>query len=187
MSMLVGQEAPMTDQNFERGESYDWAEHETSNKKMRDAASEAFDKAADTARDAGKKAKYAAADAASTMTDRVMGILNEQLAGGADAVGVFASSMRHAADDLDEERPALASLVRGFAHTVDNYSDNLEGKTVEELTKTASDFTRRQPAIVFGMAAIAGFFAFRTYKNAQSVSSPPIQPSHHHPTDESHG
>ena len=51
MSMLVGQEAPMTDQNFERGESYDWAEHETSNKKMRDAASEAFDKAADTARD----------------------------------------------------------------------------------------------------------------------------------------
>ncbi len=102
----------MTDQNFERGESYDWAEHETSNKKMRDAASEAFDKAADTARDAGKKAKHAAADAASTMTDHVMGILNEQLAAGADAVGVFASSMRHAADDLDEESPALASLVR---------------------------------------------------------------------------
>ena len=33
--------------------------------------------------------------------------------------------------DLDEESPALASLARGFAHTVDNYADNLEGKTVE--------------------------------------------------------
>jgi hypothetical protein len=30
--------------------------------------------------------------------------------------------------------------------------------------------------LVFGLAAVAGFFAFRTFKNAQSISSPPIQP-----------
>ena len=38
-------------------------------------------------------------------------------------------------------------------------------------------------AAVFGLAALAGFFAFRTFKNAQSVSAPPIQPTYNHQTD----
>jgi hypothetical protein len=60
---------------------------------------------------------------------------------------------------------------------VDGYANRLENQTVEQLTKTASDYTRQQPALVFGLAAVAGFFAFRTFKNTQSVSSPPIQPT----------
>ena len=81
----------------------------------------------------------------------------------------------------------LRSLVRGFAHNVDNYADNLEDQTVEQLAQSASDFTRRQPALVFGLAAIAGFFAFRTFKSARTVSSPPIQPSAHRPSEYGHG
>jgi hypothetical protein len=65
----------------------------------------------------------------------------------------------------------------------------MENQTVDQLTKSASDYTRRQPALVFGLAALAGFFAFRTFKNAQSVSAPPIQPTdvHHSGFDQSHG
>jgi hypothetical protein len=88
--------------------------------------------------------------------------------------------MRVAADDLSRESPLLAGMVRTFAGNVDGYADRLENQTVEQLTKTASDYTRRQPALVFGLAAVAGFFAFRTFKNAQSVSSPPIQPTDQH-------
>jgi hypothetical protein len=69
-----------------------------------------------------------------------------------------------------------ADLVRSFATRVDGYAEGLQDQTVDQLARAASDYTRRQPALVFGLAALAGFFAFRTMKSAQSVTSPPIQP-----------
>ena len=143
-------------------------------------ADDAFSKASDMARDAGARAKRAAADTASSMSDSVMGLLNEQVGTGAKSAGRLADAMRVAANDLSRESPLLAGVVRTFAGNVDGYADRLENQTVEQLTKTASDYTRRQPALVFGLAAVAGFFAFRTFKNAQSVSSPPIQPTDQH-------
>ncbi|MGA8394132.1 MAG: hypothetical protein WB752_00600, partial [Pseudolabrys sp.] len=56
-------------------------EHTQRNKNMRDAASETFSKASETARDAGEKAKRVAAEAASTMSEHVMGLLNESVSG----------------------------------------------------------------------------------------------------------
>lgn len=170
----------MTNQSFEDTPSHDFSEHEARNEKFRDATGEAFSKASDTARDAAAKAKSAAADAASTVSDHVMGLLNDQIGVGAQSANHFASSMRVAADDLEQESPMLAGLVRGFAHNVDHYADRLEDQTVEQLVKSASDLTRRQPALVFGLAALAGFFAFRTFKTASdsSMSSPSIQPAH---------
>lgn len=178
----------MTDKDFQGAESPTSQGSKKETKKMRDAASEAFSKASDMARDAGEKAKRAAADTASTMSDNVRGILNEQLGAGVNKAGKFASSMRLAADDLEQQESVLlADLVRGFAQNVDNYADNFDGQTVEQLAQSASDFTRRQPALVFGLAAIAGFFAFRTFKNARSISSPSIQPTEHHSSGHGHG
>jgi len=143
-------------------------------------AGDAFSKASDMARDAGARAKRAAAETASSVTDSVMDLLKEQLGTGAASAGRLADAMRVAAGDLSRESPLLAGVVRTFAGNVDSYANRLENQTVEQLTKTASDYTRRQPALVFGLAAVAGFFAFRTFKNAQSVSSPPIQPTDQH-------
>lgn len=178
----------MNNQNFEDAESPASRERTKSNK-IRDAAGEAFSKASDAARDAGDKAKRAAADAASSMSDQVMGLLNDQLDVGARSANRFAGSMRVAADDLGHENPMLAGLVRGFAHNVGHYADRLEDQTVEQLAKSASALTRRQPALMFGLAALAGFFAFRTFKStgASSVASPPIQPTHSHPAGDNHG
>lgn len=169
----------MTNQSFEDAPSSDFSEHEARNKKFREATGDAFSKASDTARDAAEKAKRAASDAASSVSDHVMGLLNDQIGVGAQSANHFAGSMRIAADDLEPESPVLAGLVRGFAHNVDHYADRLEDQTVEQLVKSASDLTRRQPALVFGLAALAGFFAYRTFKTVSdsSVSSPPIQPA----------
>jgi hypothetical protein len=123
------------------------------------------------------------------MTDSVVGLLNEQIGAGADSAGRLANAMRLAADDLSKESPVLAGVVRTAAGNVGQYASRMENQTVDQLTKSASDYTRRQPALVFGLAALAGFFAFRTFKNAQSVSAPPIQPTdvHHSGFDQSHG
>ena len=169
----------MANHGFENTPSPDFSEHEARNKKFREASGDSFSKASDTARDAAEKAKRAAGDAASSVSDHVMGLLNDQIGVGAQSANHFAGSMRIAADDLERESPMLAGLVRGFAHNVDHYADRFEDQTVEQLVKSASDLTRRQPALVFGLAALAGFFAYRTFKNASdsSVSSPPIQPA----------
>jgi hypothetical protein len=151
-------------------------QHDARNKDFRDTAKEALHKVADKARDAGEQARRATAGARSTISDQVMDMLNEQLGSGAQSASRFASSMKLAANDLARESPALAGLVSGLADNVASYADRLEGKTVTQLSQSASDFTRRQPALTMGLAAIAGFFAFRTFKNAGSMSSPPIQP-----------
>jgi len=174
--MLVRQEADMINEKPEGADPVESDQHQSRNKDFRDTTKEALHKVADKARDAGEQARRATAGATSTISDHVMDILNEQLGSGAQSASRFASSMQLAADDLARESPVLAGLVRGFAHNIDSYADRLEGQTVEQLSHSASDFTRRQPALTMGLAAIAGFVVFRTFKNAGSMSSPPIQP-----------
>jgi hypothetical protein len=122
------------------------------------------------------------------MSDHVMGLLNDQIGLGAQSANRFASSMRLAANDLEQENPMLAGLVKAVAHNVDRYADRLEHQTVEQLAKSASALIRRQPALMFGLAALAGFFAFRTFKSAsdRSVSSPPIQPGPYRSAGDNH-
>jgi hypothetical protein len=64
-----------------------------------------------------------------------------------------------------------------LADKVEGYAEDFQDQTVDHLIRSASDFTRRQPALVFGLAAVAGFFIFRTMKSAQATASPPIQPT----------
>jgi hypothetical protein len=103
-------------------------------------------------------------------------LLDRQLGAGIGSAHHFASSMKLAAADLDQESPLLAGLVRNFADKVDDYAEDFQGQTVEEITQTASDFARRQPALVFGLAALAGFVLFRAMKSAPDLEAPPIQP-----------
>ena len=143
----------------------------------KDAAKQAYSKASEMTGDLGDAAKQMASETASTMTGTVKEMLDRQIGSGAAIAGQFASSMRLAATDLDRETPMMGGLVRNFANTVDQYGAGLENQTVDQLVRTASDFTRRQPALVLGLAAVAGFFMFRTFKNTQtSVASPSIQP-----------
>jgi hypothetical protein len=57
--------------------------------------------------------------------------------------------MRVAANDLSRESPLLPA-ARTLLN-VDGYADR-ENQTAEQLTKTASTTTRRQPVLVFGLA-----------------------------------
>jgi hypothetical protein len=154
--------------------------------KVKDTANEAYAKASDMAREAGAKAKQAASDTATTITDQVKDMIDRQIGSGANVANQFASSVRVAADDLDAQSPMLAGLVRNFAGKVEGYAEDLQGQTVDHLTRAATDFTRKQPALVFGLAALAGFFMFRTMKSAQGTASPPIQPMQEN-ADQSYG
>jgi ABC-type transporter Mla subunit MlaD len=130
----------------------------------------------DAAQYATEKAKQSAFDAAGTVTHQVKGLLDGQVASGADMIGHLAKSTRRAADELDRDAPQLAGLVRGAADQIDGLAGNMRDQTVDELLRTASDFTRRKPALVFGLASLAGFFVFRVLKSAASGASTSSHP-----------
>jgi hypothetical protein len=90
---------------------------------------------------------------------------------GADMVDHVVDSARIAAENLEQETPQLAGLVRSVADRAEEFSQDLRGQTVEDLIKKASDFTRKQPALVFGLASLAGFLAFRVLKSRPAEES----------------
>ena len=135
---------------------------------VRAKAGEAISKVTDAAQQAGSQAKDAAASLASDASQKAKGFLNMQVSSGSDLAGHVARSVRCAADNLDPNAPQLAGLARGAAERLDQFSRDIRGQTVEDMVRTASEFTRRQPALVFGLASLAGFLAFRVLK-----SSPP--------------
>jgi|EndMetStandDraft_8_1072994.scaffolds.fasta_scaffold458045_2 hypothetical protein len=131
---------------------------------MRAKAEDAVAKLTDVAQQAGNQAKQTASSMAADATQGAKGFLNSQVAVGADLAGHVAESVRSAADKLASDAPQIAGLVRGAADGVERFSRDLRDQSVEDLWRSASDFTRKQPALVFGLASLAGFLLFRVLK-----------------------
>src|SRR4029450_12883748 len=110
-----------------------------------------------------------------TVTEQVKQLLDRQVDSGADMMGHVAEAVKRAAQELDRDAPQVAGMVRTAGGQMNGYADGLRHQSAEQLMRGASDFTRRQPAVVFGLAALAGFFVLRTLKSSPSVASPPIQ------------
>jgi hypothetical protein len=144
---------------------------------MPEQGSDTLSQVSDGAQSATSTAKKAASEAASTITGQLKGLLDTQLASGAEMVGHLGSSAKRAAGDLDRNAPQLAELVRGVADRIEGYADDMRDQSVDQLLRSASNFTRRQPALVFGLAALAGFFAFRTIKSTPQPVGRPGAPS----------
>jgi len=108
--------------------------------------------------------------AAPTLTSQVQGVLDQQITRGANVMMNVASAARRAADEIQPEAPQIAGLVRGSADWLDQYSHDLQDQSAQEIYRNAAEFTRRQPAVVFGVAALAGFFALRVLRSSETSS-----------------
>lgn len=140
-------------------------------------AKDTISAAASLAGQAAETAKDALSETTATLTGEMKQLLDRQVGSGAKVLGTVARSTRRVADELEQESPQVAGLVRTLGHRVDRFADDLEGQSADQILRTVSDFTRRQPALVFGLAAIAGFFVLRTLKSAPPASAPSIAPS----------
>jgi len=149
---------------------------ESAVKTAKDAAKDAFSTASSVAGQAAEGIREAASETAATVTSEIKQLLDRQVDGGAQMLGNVARSAKRAAEDLDRDSPQVAGLVRAFASRVDGYANNLRDQSFDQIVKTAADVTRQQPALVFGLAAVAGFVALRALKSSPPMSAPSIQP-----------
>jgi hypothetical protein len=99
------------------------------------------------------------------------GLLSEKVTSGAELVGQVAGSARRAADDLERKSPQISGLLRDASILMEEFSRTLHAKSVDELVETASIYARRQPAMLFGAAAVAGFALFRLLKAGSEEGS----------------
>ena len=137
---------------------------DTGSSDIRSKAGDAVTKLANVAQSAGVQAKATATSLASEANEKAKGMMNEQVAAGAAWVGHLAEATKAAAENLRPNAPQFSGLVRDAATKVENFSRNLQNQSIEDLYRSGSDFTRRQPALVFGSAALFGFFISRLLK-----------------------
>jgi ElaB/YqjD/DUF883 family membrane-anchored ribosome-binding protein len=129
------------------------------------------DSAQQTAQQAAEGLTKTASSLASDTRDRMKALLSEKVASGAEFVGQVAGSTRRTADDLERNSPQISGLLRDASAQMDEFSRTLHAKSVDELVEMASRYARRQPAILFGAAAVAGFALFRLLKTGSEEGS----------------
>jgi ElaB/YqjD/DUF883 family membrane-anchored ribosome-binding protein len=137
---------------------------------LRNNAADAMGKISDVAQQAMGEAKKSASSLASAATERAKSAAQERISEGADLLGQVAASIRTAARDLDPNAPQIAGFVHEAADRMEEFSHDMRTKTVDEMIETASDFARRQPALLFAAAAACGFLLFRIVKSVPSTS-----------------
>jgi ABC-type transporter Mla subunit MlaD len=150
------------------GSSASGSERDSRTQSITDQANQAMSKLTEAAQQAGSQAKEAVTSLSSQATSTVKDALNQQVNAGADLASHVAESVKRAADNLDQNVPQLAGLARGAAEKIEALSTEARNKSVDELFQNASDFARRQPALVFGAAAVFGFALFRVLKAGAS-------------------
>ena len=128
------------------------------------------DTAQQTAQQAAEGLRQTASSLASDTRERMKGLLGEKLASGAELVGQVASSTRRTADELERNSPQFSGVLRDASTRMEEFSRTLHAKSVDELVETATSYARRQPAMLFGAAAVAGFALFRLFKAADEGS-----------------
>jgi ElaB/YqjD/DUF883 family membrane-anchored ribosome-binding protein len=138
---------------------------------LRSKTSESGSRLANAAQQTVEEAKRATTSVAAEANERVQGLLDQQVAAGAEVISDVAKSVRAAADSLDERVPQLANAARSASDQIEAFSRDIRQQSAAELATTLAQFARRRPAVVFGIAAGLGFVAFRLLNAADSRQS----------------
>jgi hypothetical protein len=108
-------------------------------------------------------------DEASSIAGRAKDAVSERAHEGKETVASgmsdFAAAVRKASDELGERDQSMAAnLVREMASGLEDASRAIHGRTVGDLTRSMSDFARRQPAAFLLGATVAGIALGRFVK-----------------------
>jgi hypothetical protein len=98
---------------------------------------------------------------------------------GADAIRHVAHAIGSAAAELDSQSPMVARTVRETARQVEGLSDNLSGRSVNELIHSAAELARAQPALFIGGSGVAGFALARFLMSSSPQQLSAREDPHH--------
>jgi hypothetical protein len=111
-------------------------------------------------------AKETVQEIAEPLKEKALEVAKEQKDVGADQLKLLARAMQGASKAVADEVPQFASYVKKLSGTLERTSDSIREKELDELGETLSDFAKRNPALVFGGALLAGLTFSRFLKSS---------------------
>jgi hypothetical protein len=102
-------------------------------------------------------------DKANSIAEKAKLAAENQKKAGADQLGRMAEAVHRAGDALLEELPGTAAYAEEAARSLERTAMSVRERSIDDLLRDGSEFARREPALVFAGAALAGFALSRFF------------------------
>jgi hypothetical protein len=110
--------------------------------------------------------KDKALEIAEPLKDKALEVAKEQKDAGADQLRLLARAIRSASEAVQPDVPRVANYMKSLSGKLDRASSDIRESELDELGRSASDFAKRNPALVFGGAMLAGLALSRFLKSS---------------------
>lgn len=110
---------------------------------------------------ASREVRHQAHEITATAVEQADQYAARQKEAGAEHVANLARAVNRAAGELEGTSPEPARYARQAASSVDSFSSRLRQRSVQELVADVDDFVRREPALFFAGAVMAGIVVSR--------------------------
>ncbi|HVT55322.1 MAG TPA: hypothetical protein VHD34_04655 [Xanthobacteraceae bacterium] len=104
------------------------------------------------------------------VTQEAKQFAEQQKNAGVERVDKVADAMHDAAHELDRQVPQASEYIHKAASRLEDAATAVRERSIDDLAGQVGDFARRQPAIFFGGALLAGL-AFSRFLKSSSNSS----------------
>ncbi len=122
-----------------------------------------------------KDVKAAIGEMAEPLKEKAEQVAEDQKLVGTGHMRTLASAVHGAGRQLEDGMPKIAKAVHGVAQQIEQTADDLRNRSMDDLFEGFDRYARRQPALVFGGALMAGFVLTRFLKS--SAKPTPMQPN----------
>lgn len=103
--------------------------------------------------------------AVSTLTSQAQRLMadsvDRQIDAGLGIVDALAHSIHVAADDVQKSSPQIADFMRMGGERLEDIARDFRGKSFDDIARRASQYSRSNPALVFGAAFLGGLVVTR--------------------------
>jgi len=162
-------------EGYKSGDTYKSGESYTSsvstNTDVAKAVGDAAEDVKKTADDVMTAAKETVQELAEPFKDKALEVAKEQKDVGADHLRMLARAMDSASQAVQDDVPQLANYIKTLSGRIDKVSTDIRDQELDQLGQSASDFAKRNPALVFGGAMLAGLALTRFLKSSKQPST----------------
>ena len=104
----------------------------------------------------------AAVSSLSSQAQRLMSdSVDRQIDAGLGIVDALAHSIHVAADDVQKSSPQIADFMHMGGERLEDIARDFRGQSIDDIARRASQFSRANPALVFGAAFLGGLVVTR--------------------------
>ena len=160
-------------QDSKKADSKARQELKKTGEEAKQAATEAFEETKQAASETMDEAKQKSRELAREARQRAENAIERQQKAAAVQVSGIADALHKSAGNVPEEQAWLASGMHKAGDFMDTMSDSLQKRSVSDLMHDLERYTQRQPGVVIGAAAVAGFMLARFLKSSNPATAAP--------------